>query len=36
VYLQTTFLPKLRERGVSQAEIDQMTIGNPRRVLTIG
>ena len=36
VYLQTTFLPRLRERGVSQAEIDQMTIGNPRRVLTIG
>jgi predicted metal-dependent phosphotriesterase family hydrolase len=36
VYLQTTFLPRLRERGVSQAEIDQMTIANPRRVLTIG
>ena len=36
VYLQTTFLPRLRERGVSRAEIDQMTIANPRRVLTIG
>jgi phosphotriesterase-related protein len=36
VYLQTSFLPRLRERGVAQAEIDQMTIENPRRVLTIG
>jgi predicted metal-dependent phosphotriesterase family hydrolase len=36
VYLHTTFLPRLRERGVAQDEIDQMTIGNPRRVLTIG
>jgi len=35
-YLQTTFLPRLRERGVSQDEIDQLTIANPRRVLTIG
>ncbi|MEO5965647.1 MAG: phosphotriesterase-related protein [Candidatus Limnocylindrales bacterium] len=35
-YLQTTFLPRLRERGVSQAEIDRITIDNPRRVLTIG
>ena len=35
-YLQTTFLPRLRERGVSQGEIDQLTIANPRRVLTIG
>jgi predicted metal-dependent phosphotriesterase family hydrolase len=34
-YLHTTFLPRLRERGVSQAEIDQMTIANPRRVLTV-
>jgi phosphotriesterase-related protein len=34
-YLQTTFLPRLRERGVGQAEIDQMTLHNPRRVLTI-
>jgi phosphotriesterase-related protein len=35
-YLQETFLPRLRERGVSDAEIDQMTIANPRRLLTIG
>jgi phosphotriesterase-related protein len=36
VYLSTTFLPRLRERGVSEAEIDQLTVVNPRRVLTIG
>ncbi len=35
-YLADTFLPRLRERGVSQAEIDQITIANPRRILTIG
>jgi predicted metal-dependent phosphotriesterase family hydrolase len=35
-YLQTTFLPRLRAAGVSQAEIDQLTIENPRRILTIG
>lgn len=35
-YLHTTFLPRLLERGVSQAEIDQITIANPRRLLTIG
>ncbi|MEW6224183.1 MAG: phosphotriesterase-related protein [Chloroflexota bacterium] len=35
-YLQTTFLPRLLERGVSQAEIDRLTIDNPRRILTIG
>ncbi|HEX4897136.1 MAG TPA: hypothetical protein VFV53_02105 [Candidatus Limnocylindrales bacterium] len=34
-YLQETFLPRLRARGVSEAEIDQLTIANPRRVLTI-
>lgn len=34
-YLQETFLPRLRERGLSQAEIDQLTIANPRRILTI-
>jgi phosphotriesterase-related protein len=34
-YLQETFLPRLRERGVGDAEIDQMTIVNPRRVLTV-
>ena len=35
-YLQSTFLPRLREAGVSDAEIDRLTIANPRRVLTIG
>jgi len=35
-YLMDHFLPRLRERGVSDAEIDQMTIVNPRRMLTIG
>jgi phosphotriesterase-related protein len=35
-YLQTTFLPRLRERGVSEAEIEQLTVTNPRRILTIG
>jgi phosphotriesterase-related protein len=35
-YLQERFLPRLRERGVSEAEIEQMTVANPRRVLTIG
>ncbi len=35
-YLQDSFLPRLRERGVSRAEIDRMTIDNPRRILTIG
>jgi predicted metal-dependent phosphotriesterase family hydrolase len=34
-YLQDTFLPRLREQGASQAEIDQLTVLNPRRVLTI-
>jgi predicted metal-dependent phosphotriesterase family hydrolase len=36
VYLSTTFLPRLRERGVSEEEIRQLTVVNPRRVLTIG
>jgi predicted metal-dependent phosphotriesterase family hydrolase len=34
-YLLDTFLPRLRERGVSDAEIDQMTRSNPRRLLTV-
>jgi phosphotriesterase-related protein len=34
-YLSETFLPRLRERGVSEADIDQLTISNPRRILTI-
>ncbi len=35
-YLQTTFLPRLRDAGVTEAEIEQLTIHNPRRILTIG
>jgi predicted metal-dependent phosphotriesterase family hydrolase len=35
-YLADTFLPRLRAVGVSDAEIDTMTIANPRRLLTIG
>jgi phosphotriesterase-related protein len=35
-YLQTTFLPRLRAAGVSDAEIDRLTIDNPRRILTVG
>lgn len=34
-YLLETFLPRLRERGVSEAEIDQMTKANPARLLTV-
>jgi phosphotriesterase-related protein len=34
-YLAATFLPRLREAGVSDAEIETMTIANPRRILTI-
>jgi phosphotriesterase-related protein len=35
-YLADAFLPRLRERGVSEAEIEQLTVLNPRRILTIG
>src|SRR5512135_853262 len=35
-YLQETFLPRLRARGVSAAQIEQLTVANPRRILTIG
>ena len=35
-YLSSTFLPRLRERGVGEAEVDQITRVNPRRLLTIG
>lgn len=35
-YLSDTFLPRLRERGVSEAEIEELTVANPRRILTIG
>jgi len=34
-YLAEVFLPRLRERGVSEAEIHQMTIENPRRILSL-
>jgi phosphotriesterase-related protein len=35
-YIPEVFLPRLRERGVSEAEIHQLVVENPRRVLTIG
>jgi len=35
-YLADTFLPRLREAGVSEAEIATITVDNPRRLLTIG
>ncbi len=35
VYLFETFLPRLRAAGVSPAEIDTITVANPRRLLTI-
>jgi len=35
-YLADTFLPRLREAGVSEAEIRTITVDNPRRLLTIG
>jgi phosphotriesterase-related protein len=35
-YLQETFLPRLRARGVSETEIEQLTVLNPRRILTVG
>ena len=34
-YLVDAFLPRLRERGVSDAEITTLTVTNPRRILTI-
>jgi predicted metal-dependent phosphotriesterase family hydrolase len=36
VYLAETFLPRLRAAGVSEQEIETMTVANPRRLLTIG
>ena len=36
VYLADTFLPRLRAAGVSEREIDTITVANPRRLLTIG
>ena len=35
-YLTRSFLPRLREAGVSEAEIETMTVANPRRLLTVG
>ena len=35
-YLAGTFLPRLRAAGVSDDEIETMTVSNPRRLLTIG
>jgi len=35
-YLSEAFLPRLRAAGVSATEIEAMTVGNPRRLLTIG
>ncbi|HET9457092.1 MAG TPA: hypothetical protein VFO78_07105 [Candidatus Limnocylindrales bacterium] len=35
-YLARTFLPRLREAGVSDAEIETITVANPRRLITIG
>ncbi len=35
-YLSRTFLPRLREAGVSDAELETMTVANPRRLLTVG
>ena len=34
-YLSDTFLPRLREAGVSEAEIRAMTVANPGRILAI-
>jgi phosphotriesterase-related protein len=35
-YLAEVFLPRLRVDGVSDVEIETMTVANPRRLLTIG
>ena len=35
-YLAETFLPRLRDAGVSEDEIRTITVDNPRRLLTIG
>jgi predicted metal-dependent phosphotriesterase family hydrolase len=35
-YLHDTFLPRLRAAGVSDAEIETITVANPRRILTVG
>jgi phosphotriesterase-related protein len=35
VYLQEVFLPGLRERGIAEETIRQMTVHNPRRLLSL-
>lgn len=35
-YLAQTFLPRLRAAGVSDDDIETITVANPRRLLTIG
>jgi predicted metal-dependent phosphotriesterase family hydrolase len=35
-YLHDRFLPRLRAAGVSDAEIETITVANPRRILTVG
>lgn len=35
-YLAETFLPRLLAAGVSDGEIETMTVANPRRLLTVG
>jgi phosphotriesterase-related protein len=35
-YLFESFLPRLRDAGVSDGEIETITVANPRRLLTIG
>ncbi|MFZ5853386.1 MAG: phosphotriesterase family protein [Chloroflexota bacterium] len=35
VYLQETFLPRLREAGVPEQTIHRLTVDNPRRVLAL-
>jgi phosphotriesterase-related protein len=35
-YIARSFLPRLREAGVSEAEIETMTVANPQRLLTVG
>ena len=34
-YLASAFLPRLRDAGVSDAEIETLTVANPRRLLSI-
>jgi predicted metal-dependent phosphotriesterase family hydrolase len=36
VYLSETFLPRLRAAGVSEPDIEMITVANPRRLLTVG